>query len=221
MLDPSLYAKDRTAILTIDGRTVEARLGASVLEAALEAGIYIPHLCDHPDLPPAGACRLCVVEVEGTPEPVASCLTPAADGLVVTTQFGRVGRAPPAGHGTHAGHPSAGMRLLREVPQLRTAVAQAVPGRGGVAHQAARQAPSRGQFEPAVRLRPQQVCPVRPLRAGVLGRARGGRAPLSPEERRVLRAYACTTSLWPRRPADSAGRAPRSVRRVPSRTGKN
>jgi formate dehydrogenase beta subunit len=86
MLDPALYAEGRTTVLTIDGRTVEARLGSSVLEAALEAGIYIPHLCDHPDLPPAGACRLCVVELEGTAEPVASCLTPVAEGLVVTTQ---------------------------------------------------------------------------------------------------------------------------------------
>ena len=86
MLDPSLYAEGRPAALTIDGKPVEARLGASVLEAALEAGIYVPHLCDHPDLPPAGACGLCVVEVEGTAEPVASCLAPVADGLVVTTQ---------------------------------------------------------------------------------------------------------------------------------------
>lgn len=86
MLDPSLYREDRSAAVTIDGRTIEARLGSSVLEAALEAGIYIPHLCDHPDLPPAGACRLCVVEVEGIDEPVPSCLTPVAEGLVVTTQ---------------------------------------------------------------------------------------------------------------------------------------
>jgi formate dehydrogenase (NADP+) beta subunit len=86
VLDPSLYAEGRTAALTIDGKPVEARLGASVLEAALEAGIYVPHLCDHPDLPPAGACGLCVVEVEGTAEPVASCLAPVAEGLVVTTQ---------------------------------------------------------------------------------------------------------------------------------------
>lgn len=86
MLDPSLYAEGRTAALTIDGKPVEARLGVSVLEAALEAGIYVPHLCDHPDLPPAGACGLCVVEVEGTAEPMVSCLAPVADGLVVVTR---------------------------------------------------------------------------------------------------------------------------------------
>jgi len=86
MLDPALYTEGRTAVLTVDGRSVEARLGSSVLEAVLGAGIYVPHLCDHPDLPPGGACGLCLVEVEGTAEPVRSCLTPIAEGLVVSTQ---------------------------------------------------------------------------------------------------------------------------------------
>jgi NADH dehydrogenase/NADH:ubiquinone oxidoreductase subunit G len=55
-----------TAIkLTIDGKDVATTRGTSVLQAALEAGIYIPHLCHHPDLTPIGACGLCVVEIEG------------------------------------------------------------------------------------------------------------------------------------------------------------
>ena len=96
MIDRAAYAEGRTVSLTIDGRIVEGRLGASVLEAALEAGIYIPHLCDHPDLPPAGACGLCVVEIEGTGSGAAdgrgaagfaaSCLTPVEAGLVVATR---------------------------------------------------------------------------------------------------------------------------------------
>jgi NADH dehydrogenase/NADH:ubiquinone oxidoreductase subunit G len=72
--------------LTIDGRTVEAPAGASVLDAALAAGIYVPHLCHHPDLPPEGTCRLCVVEIQGRERPVASCETHAAAGMVVRTQ---------------------------------------------------------------------------------------------------------------------------------------
>ena len=44
--------------LTIDGQTIEATEGQTVLEAALEAGLYIPNLCYHPDLRPVGACRL-------------------------------------------------------------------------------------------------------------------------------------------------------------------
>jgi NADH dehydrogenase/NADH:ubiquinone oxidoreductase subunit G len=72
--------------LTIDGRDIETRAGASVLEAALENGIYVPHLCDHPDLPPAGVCRLCVVEIDGVDGLPASCVTPVDEGMVVTTQ---------------------------------------------------------------------------------------------------------------------------------------
>jgi formate dehydrogenase beta subunit len=72
--------------LTIDGREVEAREDASLLDAALEAGIYVPHLCDHPDLPPAGVCRLCVVEVEGLEGVVSSCVTPVREGMVARTQ---------------------------------------------------------------------------------------------------------------------------------------
>jgi formate dehydrogenase beta subunit len=72
--------------LTIDGRAVEAPAGASVLDAALGADIYVPHLCHHPDLPPEGTCRLCVVEIEGWERLVASCETPATAGMVVRTQ---------------------------------------------------------------------------------------------------------------------------------------
>jgi formate dehydrogenase (NADP+) beta subunit len=82
----------QTVSLTIDGREVTAEAGGSLLHAALEAGIYVPHLCDHPDLPPGGVCRLCVVEVEGVDGVVASCSTPVADGLVVTTQSDEIAR---------------------------------------------------------------------------------------------------------------------------------
>lgn len=71
--------------LTIDGRKVEARGGATVLEAALDAGIYVPSLCYEPKLKPYGACRLCVVEIEGMPGLVTSCTAPATGGMVVRT----------------------------------------------------------------------------------------------------------------------------------------
>lgn len=79
--------------LTIDGRSVEARAGTSVLDAALEAGIYVPHLCDHPDLPPYGVCRLCVVEIDGVEGLPASCVTPVAAGMVVRTQSEQITKA--------------------------------------------------------------------------------------------------------------------------------
>ena len=70
--------------LTIDGLTVTVDRGKTVLEAALENGIYIPHLCYYPDLSPVGVCRLCMVEIEGRRASVA-CKTPVEPGMVVTT----------------------------------------------------------------------------------------------------------------------------------------
>ncbi|MEW5994060.1 MAG: 2Fe-2S iron-sulfur cluster-binding protein, partial [Candidatus Zixiibacteriota bacterium] len=102
-----------TLTLTIDGQSVQCPTGSTILTAADAAGIYIPRMCYHPDLPPvdeviwadavyqaetrivgdkpgirAGEeahCNLCLVEVEGQPELVNSCVAPAEDGLVVRT----------------------------------------------------------------------------------------------------------------------------------------
>jgi len=75
--------KDKVSLI-IDGLEVTTEVGKTVLEAALENGIYIPHLCYHPDLEPAGVCRLCIVEIEGRGLTI-SCKTPAEDGMVVRT----------------------------------------------------------------------------------------------------------------------------------------
>jgi len=72
--------------LNIDGRDIETQKGKSILEAALDAGIYIPHLCHHPNLPPIGACRLCIVEVDGIEGLPPSCVTPAENGMTVRTK---------------------------------------------------------------------------------------------------------------------------------------
>ena len=81
-----------TIRLNIDGRDVETQKGKSLLEASLDAGIYIPHLCYHADLSPIGACRLCVVEVEGMEGLPSSCTTPALDGMSVRTKTEKVDR---------------------------------------------------------------------------------------------------------------------------------
>ena len=69
--------------IILEGKEIEAKEGISVLDAALEAGIYIPHLCNHPDLEAAGGCRLCSVEVEGIDHAVPSCKTIVQEGMVV------------------------------------------------------------------------------------------------------------------------------------------
>lgn len=78
--------------MIIDGSQIETEPGKSVLEIALENGVYIPHLCHHPNLHPIGACRLCVVEIEGTEELQTACTTPAFDGMVVTTKNDRIAK---------------------------------------------------------------------------------------------------------------------------------
>ncbi|RLF16014.1 MAG: BzdV protein [Thermoprotei archaeon] len=95
--------------LIIDGVEVQAEPGQTILQAALAAGIYIPHLCYHPDLPVSSTitssdkvyrngeevrgeagkefegCQLCLVKVEGKDELIRACVTPVADGMVVYT----------------------------------------------------------------------------------------------------------------------------------------
>jgi len=95
MTPPSKVKETKVDIvrLTINGRQVTARKGATVLEAALEAGIYIPKLCYDPDLKPYGGCRLCVVEIEGMRGLVSSCTTPATEDMVVHTDTPRVNRS--------------------------------------------------------------------------------------------------------------------------------
>jgi NADPH-dependent glutamate synthase beta subunit-like oxidoreductase/ferredoxin/Pyruvate/2-oxoacid:ferredoxin oxidoreductase delta subunit len=75
-----------TTTLNINGRPVQTAAGKTILEASLDAGIYIPHLCYHPDLPSVGACRLCLVEIEGMAGLYSSCTTPAIEGMVVKTK---------------------------------------------------------------------------------------------------------------------------------------
>ncbi|KRT77756.1 MAG: NAD-dependent formate dehydrogenase catalytic subunit [Armatimonadetes bacterium CSP1-3] len=78
------------ATLTINGRPVTAPAAASVLDAALSAGIEIPRLCHHPELSAWGGCRLCLVEVEGQRAPVPACGLAAKEGMVVTTRSERL-----------------------------------------------------------------------------------------------------------------------------------
>ena len=72
--------------LTIDGVTVSAPEGATILDAARSLNVDVPTLCWYPTLPTVGNCRICLVSVEGNPKLVAACATQAAEGMVVTTE---------------------------------------------------------------------------------------------------------------------------------------
>ena len=72
--------------LTIDGTEITVEDGITVLQACEEAGIEVPRFCYHDRLSIAGNCRMCLVEMERAPKPVASCAMPAGDGMVVHTR---------------------------------------------------------------------------------------------------------------------------------------
>ncbi len=76
--------------LTIDGKKITARDDATIIQAAYEAGITIPHYCYHPKLSIAGNCRMCLVELEGRPKLEISCNTPVGDNMVVFANSERV-----------------------------------------------------------------------------------------------------------------------------------
>ncbi|MEW6570451.1 MAG: molybdopterin-dependent oxidoreductase [Nitrospirota bacterium] len=75
----------QTVSIKMDGQDFAVPKGTTILEAALANRIYIPHLCYHPDLKPAGSCRVCLVEIENG-QLVTSCRTPVNDGMVIKTK---------------------------------------------------------------------------------------------------------------------------------------
>ena len=75
-----------TVDITIDGKKIKANKNTNILQAAMDAGMYIPYLCYYPGMKSYGACRMCVVEVEGGRGAPASCTTPVAEGMKINTQ---------------------------------------------------------------------------------------------------------------------------------------
>lgn len=80
-------APENIVTLTIDGVEVSVPKGTLVIRAAEQLGIEVPRFCDHPLLDPVGACRQCIVEIEGQRKPSASCTITCTDGMVVKTQL--------------------------------------------------------------------------------------------------------------------------------------
>jgi formate dehydrogenase major subunit len=83
---------EKTVTLTIDGFTVTVPEGTSIMRAAMELGIKVPKLCAYDMVDSFGSCRLCLVEIEGRNGMPASCTTPVAAGIKVTTHNQRLGR---------------------------------------------------------------------------------------------------------------------------------
>ncbi|MFC1409285.1 NADH-quinone oxidoreductase subunit G [Streptacidiphilus sp. N1-12] len=84
---PAAPPPEELLAVTIDGVQVHVPKGTLIIRAAELVGVQIPRFCDHPLLAPVGACRQCIVEVEGQRKPVASCTITVTDGMVVSTQL--------------------------------------------------------------------------------------------------------------------------------------
>ena len=110
------------AKLTIDdNREVEVEDGLTILQACQSVGVEVPHFCFHERLSIAGNCRMCLVDVEKAPKPVASCAMPVADGMVVHTQSERAVQGTQRRDGIPADQPSARLPDLRPGRRVRPA----------------------------------------------------------------------------------------------------
>jgi NADH-quinone oxidoreductase subunit G len=79
--------------LTIDGQEIEVPPGTTVLQACQRLGVEVPHFCFHERLAIAGNCRMCLVEQEKSPKPIASCAMPATDNMVIHTKSEKAQKA--------------------------------------------------------------------------------------------------------------------------------
>jgi len=85
--NPPAQPRPDLVTLTVDGFEVAVPKGTLVIRAAEFVGVQVPRFCEHPLLDPVGACRQCLVEVEGQRKPMASCTTVVTEGMVVKTQY--------------------------------------------------------------------------------------------------------------------------------------
>ena len=76
--------------ITINGKEIEFEKGMTVLQACELADVEIPRFCYHEKLSIAGNCRMCLVEMEKSPKPIASCAMPAAEGMVIKTNTPKI-----------------------------------------------------------------------------------------------------------------------------------
>lgn len=93
MLEKQEKGSPMNVTITIDGKQLNVDENMNVLEAALSNGVYIPHLCHHPDLPELGSCRLCVVQADDEDEIVPSCKLKVREGMRIVTSNEKINHA--------------------------------------------------------------------------------------------------------------------------------
>ena len=159
----------RSFDITIDGRTMRAYEGQTVLSVAIDNGILdIPNLCNDEKLEPTSACRMCLVEIDGAERPLPSCNTPATPGMVVRTKSDRLHAHPPHESGDDALRPQ---RLLPAAVPGRLPDAHRHPRLSGVDRQGAEpRGGAAGQRGAAVPLHPRPDLSRRPARRSAAAR---------------------------------------------------
>ena len=179
----------RMITFTIDGREVQAPENAMLVDAAKHGDVEIPVFCYEPKLgQPVGACRMCLVEIEGIPKLQTGCSTPVKDGMVVHTQTERVQDGAAVGRRVPADQPSARLPGLRQGRRVPAAGHHLRLGRRHLAlHRA--QAPLRQAARALAddRDRPRALHPLLPLRALLPGGRRGLPAGAARARRALLR----------------------------------
>jgi len=103
------------ATITLNGREIEAPVGAPLVEVIKNAGVFISNLCYIDDLPPYAGCRTCLVEIEGAPGLHLSCTTRVIDGMAVRTDTAQAAAARQA----VLSHPLLPLRPLPHLPPRR------------------------------------------------------------------------------------------------------
>ncbi len=163
--------------VTINGLTVAVPKGTTIIEAAKQAGVLVPHYCYHPSLPSPAVCRMCLVEVEKAPKLMPACVTTVAEGQVVHVDSERGQEGARGCARAAADQSSARLSHLRSGRRVRAAELR-LPGRPSrYSVQRVRQAVQSGRRVRTRRaLRRQPVHPLHPLRA-VHGRCRGRGGP--------------------------------------------
>ena len=154
--------------LTIDGKQISAEEGATILQAATEAGIKIPTLCHLEGVYDIGACRLCIVEITGVPKLLPACTTKISEGMDVKTDSERLAEISAHDSGTALCRAQPRLRRVCVQRPLRIADAGVFAGHGACPLRLHVSEMECGHNAPAVRHGPQPLRALQPLRPRLL-----------------------------------------------------
>ena len=188
---PRARSRAATITFTIDGREVQAPENTMLVDAAKLGDVEIPVFCYEPKLgQPVGACRMCLVEIEGIPKLQTGCSTPVKDGMVVHTQTERVQDAQQAVVEFLLDQPPARLPGLRQGRRVPAAGHHLRLGRRASRASSSPSATSQAAGALAAdRHRPRALHPLLPLRALLAGDRRGLPAGAARARRALLRRH--------------------------------